>query len=202
MLFKRFTSKLLNVSEEARFYRIAIVGLMVLLFLSIRATNNAIGDSRTTLVPPDIKRSFWVSSNHVSQEYLEEMAYWYVGLALNVTPQASAYQRAMFLKFADPAASGKLTAEAEARDAFLAKNNVSTIFSPRMVWPDVAKKRIAIAGNLSTYVADKRAPDRNVVYVIGFTYRNGTLYVSEFRETTDQNPFGDAQELDAKHKNK
>jgi hypothetical protein len=35
-------------------------------------------------------------------DYLQEMAYWYAGLALNITPHVADYQKNLFLKYAAP----------------------------------------------------------------------------------------------------
>lgn len=190
MLFKKYTDRLKNASEETRFYRMVIAGLLLLVLLMamllMRATNNA----RTVITPPQLTKSFWVSGTDVSQDYLEQMAYWYAGLALNVTPQVSAYQNELFLQHADPGESGRLQAEAGARAEFLKKNNAATVFSVRTIKVDMPSKRVALSGTLTTYVTDKRAGERNATYLVGFNYRNGLLYVSDFKETSDQDPFG------------
>ena len=58
-------------------------------------------------------------------DYLQEMAYWYAGLALNITPQVADYQKNLFLKYAAPAEYGRLQAEFGARSDFLRKHNAS-----------------------------------------------------------------------------
>jgi conjugal transfer pilus assembly protein TraE len=50
--------------------------------------------------------------------------------------------------------------------------------------------KVAIVGNLDTFVGDKRASVRRTVFVVGFKYLNGRLYVSEFKETNEQDMFG------------
>lgn len=190
MLFKTFTDRLKNNSEEIRFYRIVIAGLVLLLILMAMQLMQSMGNSRTIITPPQITKDFWVSGTDVSQDYLEQMAYWYAGLALNVTPQITKYQNDMFLKYADPSASGRLAAEAGARAEFLSKNNAATVFSTRTVATDMPTKRVALTGTLTTYVADKRVSERSTTYMIGFNYTNGMLYVSDFKETSAQDPFG------------
>lgn len=103
------------------------------------ATMSLIGSEKTILVPPEINRSFWVSSNAASKEYLEEMAYWYAGLALNITPAVSEYQHHLFLKYAVPSEYGRLQAEMGARADFLKKNNTATQFVVRNIATDVKK---------------------------------------------------------------
>ena len=70
-----------------------------------------------------------MSGQKVSTEYLQEMAYWYAGLALNITPHVADYQKNQFLKYAAPSEYGRLQAEFGARADFIRKNNASTQFS-------------------------------------------------------------------------
>jgi conjugal transfer pilus assembly protein TraE len=41
-----------------------------------------------------------------------------------------------------------------------------------------------------TWVGDKKAAEKQTTWLVGFRYLNGRLHVSEFRETSDQDPFG------------
>ncbi len=148
------------------------------------------GLEKTVIVPPEINKSFWVTGNTVSKDYLEQMAYWYAGLVLNVTPTTSEYQRQQFLRYATPADNGRLAAEMTARMEFLAKNTASTQFSAESISVDESLMKVSMAGNLSTFVGDKRISTKRVMYVVGFKYLNGRLYVSEFKETNEQDIYG------------
>lgn len=194
MIFKKYLSEKDNASHELRFMRWLVVWMGVIVLVQIMVTVRLIGSEKTVLVPPEIKRSFWVSESSVSKEYLEEMAYWYAGLALNITPIASDYQNNLFLKHAAPAEYGRLQAEMGARAEFMKKNNTATLFSVRNVTTDERNQRVALSGTLYTYVGDKKGGERSATYMVGFKYLNGRLYVSDFRETSDQEPFGSNQE--------
>jgi conjugal transfer pilus assembly protein TraE len=190
MLFKKYLSKLDNANLEIRFMRLLAVGLTVVVFIEAGAMLRLAGAEKTILVPPEINRSFWVSGSAVSKEYLEEMAYWYAGLALNITPAVSDYQNNLFLKYAAPSEYGRLQAEMGSRAEFLKKNNTATQFSVRNVTTDEKNLKVALSGTLVTWTSDKRAGERNATYLVGFKFMNGRLYVSDFKETSDQNPFG------------
>lgn len=165
------------------------IGAIVL--VQVIVTVRLIGAEKTVLVPPEINKSFWVSGTAVSKEYLEQMAYWYAGLALNVTPIASEYQNNLFLKFAAPSEYGRLQAEMGAKAEFLKKNNTSTQFSVRNITVDEKNLRVALSGTLYTWTSDKKAGERNAAFMVGFKHMNGKLYVSDFKETSDQDLFGD-----------
>jgi len=190
MLFKRYVSERDNAIDEIRFMRLLVVGLVLVIAIEAGLVFRLVTAEKTVLVPPEIKRSFWLSGNAVSKEYLEEMAYWYAGLALNITPAVSEYQNDLFLKFAAPSERGRLQAEMGARAEFLKKNNVATEFSIRGVATDERNLRVALSGTLYTWASDKKAGERNTTYLVGFKFMNGRLHVSDLKETSDQNPFG------------
>lgn len=190
MLFKKYISERDNANQEIRFMRLLVAGLTVVVLIEAGAMLRLAGAEKTVLVPPEINRSFWVSGNAVSKEYLEEMAYWYAGLALNITPAVSDYQNSLFLKYAAPSEYGRLQAEMGARAEFLKKNNTATQFSVRNVTTDEKDLKVALSGTLVTWTSDKKAGERNATYLVGFKFMNGRLYVSDFKETSDQNPFG------------
>lgn len=169
--------------------RILLAGLVVVILVGTIVVLRLIGNEKTVLTPPDIKRTYWVSGDAVSKEYLEDMAYWYAGLALNITPAVSSYQNGLFLKYAAPSEFGRLQMEMGARAEFLKKNNTATQFSVRNITPDERTLRVALSGVLFTWASDKKAGERQATYVIGFKNMNGKLYVSEFKETSEQNPF-------------
>jgi conjugal transfer pilus assembly protein TraE len=52
----------------------------VLAVLALRSS----GRERIVLVPPAIHKTFWVESDRVSAEYLQQMAYFLMQLTLNV----------------------------------------------------------------------------------------------------------------------
>ncbi len=191
MLFKKYLSKLDNANQEIRFMRMLSVWMGAIILVQAVVMVRLIGSEKTVLVPPEIQRGFWVSGDAVSKEYLEEMAYWYAGLALNVTPIASDYQNNLFLKFAVPSEYGRLQAEMGARAEFLKKNNTATQFTVRNITTDDKNLRVALSGTLYTWTSDKKAGERNATYMLGFKFMNGKLYVSDFKETSDQRPFGE-----------
>ena len=101
MLFRNYLSEQANATQEIRFMRILLAGLLMVILVVAGVVLKLVGNEKTVLVPPEIKRSFWVSGNAVSREYLADMAYWYAGLALNITPAVSTYQNSLFLKYED-----------------------------------------------------------------------------------------------------
>ena len=190
MFFDKYVAKTDNANREVIFMRVLVAWLGAIVLIQTVVTYSLIGTEKIILVPPEINRSFWVNSNSASSEYLEDMAYWYLGLALNISPSSASYQNERFLKYAAPASSGQLQADMGARADYLKKNSTATQFAVRTVKTDTDNLCVSFAGTLATWVSDKKAGDRAANYVICFKFINGKLYVSNFKETTEQDPFG------------
>ena len=190
MLEQKYITTTSNKAREITFLRILVAGMLVVIAIEGLVLLKTLGMEKTVIVPPTIEKSFWVSGTNVSKSYLEQMAYWYAGLALNVTPTTGEYQKEMFLKYAAPAQVGKLAAETTARLEFLKKNSASTLFSAQSLNADEGLKKVAMVGDLDTFVGDKKVSSKRTIYVVGFNYINGKLYVSEFKETNEKDMFG------------
>ena len=76
MLFRNYLSDQANASQEIRFMRILLAGLLMVILVGAIVVLKLIGNEKTVLTPPEIKRSYWVSGDAVSKEYLEDMASW------------------------------------------------------------------------------------------------------------------------------
>jgi len=175
---------------EISFLRIVVGGLLVLSITEGFLIARTLGAEKTVIVPPSIEKSFWVSADGVSKSYLEQMAYWYAGLVLSVTKSTGEYQKKLFLQYASPQKYGQLAAEMAARLEFLENNSASTLFTVRAVKADEKLMRVAVYGDLETYVQDKRISIKPVIYVIAFQNLNGKVFVTEFKETNEKDIFG------------
>lgn len=192
MFWEKYIAERDNATMEIRFMRLVLAGVAVVAIIEAGVVFKLAGNEKVILVPPEIKRTVWVSGSAVSKEYLEEMAYWYLGLALNITPAVSEYQTTLFLKYAAPSEFGRLQSEMGARAAFLKKNNTATEFSVRTIAADERSMKVAFTGTLITWASDKKAGERSATFLIGFKFLNGRLHVSEFKETSDSMPFDSA----------
>ena len=147
---------------------------------------------RVVFLPPQINKTFWIESDRVSREYLEQMGLFIVQLAFNVTPVSIDYQNATLLKYAAPEAYGALEKAGRLAAERIKRDQVSTLFSPRSVLHD--KKdgmRLAFMGSLTTYVTDKASPPRPITVMVAFRYDGGRIVVSALKETSEHDPFGE-----------
>src|SRR5690242_10433642 len=75
------------------------VGLSLLLGFSVFCL---VGKERVVIVPPIVNRDFWVATDTVSDSYLEQMAEFFAGLLLNVTPNSFATRSEHLLQHVAP----------------------------------------------------------------------------------------------------
>lgn len=147
-----------------------------------------IGLERVILVPPAIHKSFWVESDKVSAEYLEQMGYFLAQLVLNVTPQSVDYQSKLLLQYAAPASYGEIKTAMAVAGERLKRDGAATVFSARMINVDERALKVAIQGQLTTFISDRRVSEVNRSYLIELQYSLGKLTIKSFKETNGNDP--------------
>jgi conjugal transfer pilus assembly protein TraE len=164
-----------------------VASMLVNAVLAVFAVRLA-GRERVVLVPPTIHKTFWVESDRVSAEYLEEMAYFLVQLTLNVTPVSVDHQSRVLLHYAAPASYGELRAALLAAAERLKRDGASTVFSAQDLLVDEAGFRVGVRGQLTTYISDRRVSEVPKGYAIELQYAGGRVSLKSFRETNPNDP--------------
>ena len=157
---------------------------VVLALLTMRMS----GRERIVLVPPTINKTFWVESERVSAEYLQQMAYFLMQLTLDVTPQSVDHQASVLMQYAAPASYGELRSAMTATADRLKRDSASTIFSARDLVVDEATQRVGVRGQLTTYISDRRVSEVSKAYAIELQYTGGRVFLKAFRETHPNDP--------------
>ena len=147
-----------------------------------------IGLERIILVPPTIHKSFWVESDKVSAEYLEQMGYFLIQLVLNVTPQSVDYQSKLLLQYAAPASYGEIKTTMAVAGERLKRDGAATVFSPRTMNVDERALKVAVQGQLTTFVSDRRVSEVSKSYLIELQYAQGKITIKSFKETNANDP--------------
>ena len=171
-----------------------LVGSMLVnLILAIFAVRLS-GHERIVVVPPNIHKTFWVESDRVSSEYLEQMGYFLMQLTLNVTPQSVDHQAKLLLQYAAPASFGELRTALLAAAERLKRDGASTVFSAQDLVVDERALKVGVRGQLTTFISDRRVSEVSKAYAIELQYAGGRMFLKAFRET---NP-NDLLELQSK----
>jgi conjugal transfer pilus assembly protein TraE len=177
-----------SARRAATFLVVALVGSMLVnLVLAVFAVRLA-GRERVVLVPPTIHKTFWVESDRVSGEYLEQMGYFLMQLTLNVTPQSVDHQAKVLLQYAAPASFGELRIVLLAAAERLKRDGASTVFSPQDLSVDERGLRVGVRGQLATFISDRRVSEVSKGYAIELQYSGGRVFLKAFRETNPNDP--------------
>lgn len=170
-------------------FQVFLLGSFVMNLMLSVALVSADRTHRETLVPPEIKKTFWVDDHAVSPDYLEQMGTFLLQLALNNTPPNVEYNAKMLLKYAAPASYGELEKQLLMNAKALKDSNASTLFSPRAVSINEKDNSISYAGVLTTFIGDKRVSETQKNYLVRLRYSAGKIYVIDLRETDAKEPF-------------
>ena len=157
---------------------------LILNILLVLAIFRLIGHERIVIVPPTINKSFWVTSNQVSPEYLSEMSLFFINLRLNVTASNVASQGELLLRYVAPSNYNAIKTDLLTEAENLKKNHITTAFFPINVDVDTKKLLARVTGDIQSTVGDSRVPSQHVAYQINYTYSNGRLFVASLEEVT------------------
>ena len=183
-----------GIARAFQFLLAALAATSVLLALHVFLHQDR---DRVTFLPPQIEKGFWVEADQISRDYLDQMALFVLQLAYNVTPVSVDFQNAALLKYAAPEAHGGLEKAGRLAAERVKRDQISTLFSPRSVLHDKANGlRVAIQGELTTFVTDKASPPRAMTVLVAFRYDGGRTVVTSLKETSQDDPFGANQSSD------
>jgi conjugal transfer pilus assembly protein TraE len=135
-------------------------GLLVL--AGLLAFNNIVlsgafvfSSEKTIILPPEVRKSFWVKGGEVSKEYLEDMGWGLSKLLLDLTPSNYPYNHEKLLTFAAPEAYGRLKKKLLKEGEQYKSLQLSTHFYPSEILADPKTLSVSVKGTLSSFVAGK-----------------------------------------------
>jgi conjugal transfer pilus assembly protein TraE len=189
------TNYLHRLAESAGVRTLFIAMLMVSIAVNLMlgwAIATMPKGQRTVFIPSEVRKSFWVDTEGVSSEYMEQMGLHVVYLQNNVTPQSVRYQGRMLLGLVDPAIHPTLKKRIEQTAVRLERDGVSTMFTPGQVIVDATHypDRIAFVGQMTTLLTEKRVAEVQQTWMVQFATLAGNTVIKDFRQTSDKDPLG------------
>ena len=165
--------------------RLMLVALLqtVVLFLAFILTLNLLGRDRTIVTPPTIDKSFWVTSDTASDDYIRQMSLWVSSLILDVTPDDVAYKEKLLLQYAHPELHGKLKERQDIEAERLRRDNTSTYFVMQTIRTHPEKLAAVISGRLHTLINGNHVADQEKNFLVRFKIDGGRAQLVEFTET-------------------
>lgn len=153
---------------------LCLIQLIIIFLLSSR--------EKTILVPPAIGKSFWVSAQQVSPEYLSEMTTFFASLRLNITPESASQQRETLLRYTDPVYHNTLKTQLVQEADHINEQHIAMAFFPVNVKVDSQHFKAIIVGDLKSFAGESALPVRRVSYLVTYRYDAGRLLVKSFEE--------------------
>lgn len=179
----KLSNDLKEMRSRIRSLSMAVGGLICALLLSLIIIVNIVGTERTVLIPPEIDKTFWVTRDHASREYLEQMAGFMAWLVLDVTPSTIDWKKDILLNYVTPDQHGAMKSRQEIEAERLKRINASTYFLPQQLAPNEANQTVVVRGRLRTLVNGQETANETKAYLAEFQFSGGRMHLKEFKET-------------------
>lgn len=186
-----YKNKLINAVKRIRMNDLILLILTICLLLALTLAVKNMGRERTILVPPVIHDRFWVDSNDADPKYLQEMATYFIFLANNINPDNIDYQNSLIINYVNPSQQSYLKTQLAQQASRIKRNQLTTMFSIVGFKVDSTANIVVVKGILKSIIGDKVVSTLEKSYRISFQIINGQLYINEFGEVSNNDPFGE-----------
>lgn len=143
---------------------------------------SVVGTERTVLIPPNISKTFWVTSSKASGTYLEEMGSFISWLILDVSPATIDWKKDTLLNFVSPDDYGTIQKRQDVEADRLKRLNASTQFLPMQVVADETNQAVVIRGRMKTQINGQETSSESRAYLAEFQYAGGRIHLKTFKE--------------------
>ncbi len=113
MDFERLNGDIKEMRRRNRGLGLAVGVLAAGQILALVVILNLLGTVRTVVVPPSMNKTFWVTRDQASNEYLEQMGSFIAWLVLDVTPASIDWKKDILLGYVEPDQYGPLRTRQE-----------------------------------------------------------------------------------------
>ncbi|MBK6742672.1 MAG: type IV conjugative transfer system protein TraE [Hydrogenophilales bacterium] len=170
------------LSRQNRFLWITVGGLVTALILVLLVAWSGMGSNRTVVTPPRIDKSFWITDQTASGEYIEQMAQWVSYLTLDVTPDNVAYKSDLLLKLAEPGYHGALQQKLRVNAEKIRRDNAATSFDVRTVRAAPDALAAILTGQLKVLINGTPVKDEIRHYLARFSIDGGRAQLIKFKQ--------------------
>lgn len=168
--------------RQNRFLWLALGGIVTALVLALLVAWAGMGATRTVVTPPKIEKSFWITDNTASGEYIDQMAQWVSYLTLDVTPDNVQYKSDLLLKLAHPDYHGALQQKLRVNAEKIRRDNAATSFDIRTVRAAPDALAAVLTGQLKVLI--NGTPVKNEIrhYLARFDLDGGKAQLIQFKQ--------------------
>jgi conjugal transfer pilus assembly protein TraE len=168
--------------RQNRFLWLTLGGIVTALVLALLVAWAGMGATRTVVTPPKIEKSFWITDNTASGEYIDQMAQWVSYLTLDVTPDNVQYKSDLLLKLAHPDYHGALQQKLRVNAEKIRRDNAATSFDIRTVRAAPDALAAVLTGQLKVLI--NGTPVKNDIrhYLARFDLDGGKAQLIQFKQ--------------------
>ena len=182
MDFERLNGDIKEMRRRNRALGLTVGALASGHILALVVILNLLGSVRTVVVPPSINKSFWVTRDKASNEYLEQMGSFIAWLVLDVTPASVDWKKDILLGYVEPEQHGELRTRQDLEAARLKRINASTFFMPQQLVPSEDAQTVIVRGRLRTQVNGLETANDLKAYLVEFSYSGSRMHLKTFKE--------------------
>jgi conjugal transfer pilus assembly protein TraE len=182
MDYARLGTDLKDLRRRNAALGLAVAGLSFALIVALLAILKIAGTERTVIVPPTIDKSFWVTHERASRDYLNQMASYVAYLILDVDPAVIDWKKDTLLNWVAPGEHAALRTRLELEADRLKRINAATFFRPQQLVADEARQAVTVRGRLRTLVNGQETSSEVKAYLVEFDYAGGRAQLKSFKE--------------------
>jgi conjugal transfer pilus assembly protein TraE len=177
-----YEADVLMLARQNKFLWFTIAGLSTALILTLMVAWAGMGATRTVVTPPKIEKSFWITDNTASGDYIEQMGQWVSYLTLDVTADNVQYKSDLLLKLAHPDYHGALQQKLRVNAEKIRRDNAVTSFDVRTVRsaPDVLAA--VLTGQLTVHINGKLVKTEIRHFLVRFALDGGKAQLIQFKQ--------------------
>lgn len=181
----KYNNDLREMKKRNRGLGLAVAALVFGHLLSLVIILNLLGAERTIVVPPSIDKTFWVTKDKTSKEYLEQMGSFVAWLILDVAPASIDWKKDILLTYVTPDQHGVMKTRQDLEAERLKKLNASTFFLPQQLVPNEEKQSVVVRGRLRTQINGQDTTTDTKAYLVEFSYTGGRVHLKTFKEISN-----------------
>lgn len=175
MNFKYFKNRMDTTKAQAWTTRIIIIFLCIIVIYQMLVISRLTNDARTIILPPRVKKAFYVTGSNVSKGYAINMGQYLSQTLLDISPGDYKNQLGIFLQFVSPSSYNGMKLTLLKQFKALAKLQVAQSFFPKII--SVKKNDIYVTGSLMWYMGSNHVKVFQKTLIIKYIVENGEFYV-------------------------
>lgn len=185
MEYQTAQTKLQILSGRLHYLLLVSIGLLISNIFLVWLVGWSFAHQKRTIVPAEISQSFTISDSTVDASYLRQMTLFFVAERLNISPSNIDQNHNIVLKYTDPKFYHEFVGILGKEKQAVMKQNISSVFYPEQVIPNVRDLSVLVKGSLMHWVGSSALAPIKKSYLIKFSYKSGDLKVISFSEILD-----------------